>query len=164
MTDEPANDEAALDERLVAYLDGELDPESSRQVEDLLASDPEIRGKLQRLDHTWELLDELDQAPPADRFTQSTLEMVAVEAEEELDRLQTEAPRRRRRRWLLTGGGIVVAGLAGYAVVAMFMPDPDRDLIRDLPVLENFDQYRRIDDVEFLRELHEQGLFAEEEE
>ncbi len=163
MTDEPANDDA-LNERLVAYLDGELDPESSRQVEDLLASDPEISDKLQRLDRTWELLDELDQTPAADRLTQSTLEMVAVEAEEELDRLQSEAPRRRRRRWLLLAGGILVAGLTGYTVVAIFLPDPNRDLIRDLPVLENLDQYDRIDSVEFLSELHKQGLFAEEEE
>ncbi|NQU22234.1 MAG: hypothetical protein HQ567_13200 [Candidatus Nealsonbacteria bacterium] len=161
MTDEPANDDA-MDERLVAYLDGELDPQASREIEDLLACDPEIRGRLQRLDRTWELLDRLDRPPSADRFTQTTLEMVAVEAEEELDRLQAEAPRRRRRRWLLVGCGLLIAGLTGYAVAAMLLPDPNRDLIRDLPVLENFDQYRRIDSVEFLRELHTEGVFAEQ--
>jgi len=158
MTNEPANDDAALDEQLVAYLDGELDPQSSRRVEDLLATDPEVRGKLQRLDRTWEMLDELDRPPTADRFTQTTMEMVAVAAEQDIERLQAEAPRRRRRRWLAVVAGVLVAGLTGYAVVAALLPDPNRDLIRDLPVLQNLDQYRRIDSMEFLRDLHEEGV------
>ena len=35
-----------VNEQLVAYLDGELDDESSRRVEALLASDPKLRRQL----------------------------------------------------------------------------------------------------------------------
>jgi hypothetical protein len=37
-------------------------------------------------------------------------------------------------------------------------------LLRDLPVIENFELYNQADDVEFLRQLDKTGLFAEEGE
>ncbi len=68
------------DEQLVAYLDGELDPESSRHIEELLASDAQVRRRLQEMERTWDLLDDLDAAPAGNQLAQSTLEMVAVAA------------------------------------------------------------------------------------
>ncbi len=159
----PTNDDAiAIEEQLVAYLDGELDEPSSRRIEELLASDPAVREKLEQLDRAWDMLDELGQASVDHGFTDSTLEIVAVAAEEDVERHREELPRLRRRRWLVVGGGLLASSLAGFLAVALFWPDPNRQLIRDLPVLENLDQYSQIDDVEFLRVLQREGLFKED--
>jgi anti-sigma factor RsiW len=163
MSHEPANADPALEEQLVAYLDGELDAEASRRLEELLATDPEVRQTLQQLDRTWELLSELDAPEVAERFTQSTLEMVTSAATEDAQRSRAEAPRRRRRRWAILGGSLLAAGLAGFLTMALLRQDPNQQLINDLPLLENFDQYRQIDDIEFLRTLQQERLFAQEE-
>jgi len=150
-----------IEQQLVAYLDGELDAEGSHRVEELLAADPTVRQRLQRLERTWEMLDQLERSAVDEKFTRSTLEMLTVAAEEEVDQLQSEMPRR-RRRWLIASGSLLAAGLAGFLVVALALPDPNRQLLEDLPVLENLDQYRHVDDIEFLRELNRENLFVEE--
>ncbi|MGD0517107.1 MAG: hypothetical protein ABSA26_06185, partial [Thermoguttaceae bacterium] len=164
MSQEPVNAESLLEEQLVAYLDGELDGESCRRIEELLAVDPEVRRKLHRLERTWEMLDELDTAPVGEDFTRSTLEMVALAAEQDVRKSVEEAPRRRRRMWLLAGGIMFAAGLAGFMAFTLLAPNPNRELnkelIQDLPVLENLDEYRQIQDIEFLRLLQNSGLFS----
>lgn len=150
----------------MAYLDGELDAEASRRIEELLSSDPQVRGAMQELDRTWRLLDELDTGGVDERFTRSTLEMVAVAAADEVEKTRAEAPRRRRRRWLAIAAGAAAAGAAGFVAAAMLWPDPDKKtndrLVENLPVLENLDQYCQVENVEFLRMLQEERLFAEE--
>lgn len=161
MSQQPANAEPTIEEELVAYLDGELDVEASRRIEGMLAVDPKVRRTLQGLDRTWELLDELDRPQVADRFTQSTLEMVTVAAAEDSERSRGNASRRRRWRWLLAGATLLAAAAAGFAMFSL-RPDPNRQLIDDLHVLENLDAYRQVRDVEFLRMLRQEGVFAEE--
>jgi hypothetical protein len=163
MPEEPVHVNDELRQQLVAYLDGELDAGASQQIEERLATDPQLRIRLQRLDRTWEMLDELESPQLGEVFAQSTLEMVTVAAAEEAERVQAEAPHRRRRRWAIVGGGLLAAAAAGFLVGALLAPDPNRELIRDLPVLENLDRYCQIDDIEFLRMLQREGLFAEEE-
>ena len=41
------------------------------------------------------------------------------------------------------------------------LPDPNRQLLQDLPVLENLDQYREIDSLDFLRLAAHEKLFPE---
>ena len=159
MSDDPSNTATPLDEQLVAYLDGELDAEGSRRIEDLLASDPEVRRRLQSLERTWDMLDELDAAPVGEPFTQTTLEMVAVAAREDVERSQAEAPRRRRRRLLAVGGGLLAAAAVGFLAVVAAVPDPNRQLLQDLPVLENFDEYRQVESIEFLHSSATRGCF-----
>lgn len=162
MPDDFANADLPLEQQLVAYLDGELDAESSRRIEALLATDPQLRGTLQRLDRAWELLDELDVPEVPERFTHTTLEMVTVAAAEDAQRSHAEILRRRRRRSVVVGGGLLTAGLAGFLAMALLAPDPNQLLVRDLPVLENLDEYSQIDDIEFLQMLNREGLFPEE--
>ena len=155
-------DDAVLDEQLVAYLDGELDEETSRRIETQIASDPPLRERLKRLGWTWDLLGELER-PDADRaFAKTTLEMVALAAEDEVRLIESEEPRRRLKRWTWAAAGLVAAGAIGFACVALFHPDPNAQLLEDLPALENLDEYRRVDDIEFLRELQKSGLFTED--
>jgi len=160
MNDNPPNivsDNATpLDEELVAYLDGELDAESGRRVEALLASDPAVRRRLQSLERTWDLLDELDAAPLGEPFTQTTLEMVAIAAREDAERGRAEAPRRRRLVLLAVGAGLLAAAAAGFCAVTLY--NPDRQLLQDLPLLENLDEYRQIGSIEFLHRLRDEGL------
>jgi len=163
MSHETDNPDTSLEEQLVAYLDGELDTESNRRIEELLAADPRVRATLQGLDRTWELLDELDTTPAAEGLAQTTLEMVAVAAADEVEQVRCEAPRRRRRRLAVAGSGLLAASLAGFLAAALLRPDPNRQLLEDLPVLMNLDEYRQIDDLQFLRALHDERLFSEED-
>jgi len=157
----PTDDPTRLEERLVAYLDGELEDEDVRRIEALLASDAKVRQTLENLEGTWELLDSLDQAHVDEVFTQSTLEMVAVAAAEEVQSQQAKAP---RRWWWIAGAGGLGAVAAGFLAVLLFWPDPNRELLQDLPVLERLDQYRQIDDFTFVKMLleNDKELFAEE--
>jgi hypothetical protein len=143
-----------FDEELVAYLDGELDAESARRIEALLASDTVVRRRLQSLERTWDLLDELDAAPLGEPFTQTTLEMVAVAARQEVEQSRAAAPRRRRRWLLAVGVSLLLTAAAGFAAVAMY--DPDRQLLEDLPLLENLDEYHQIGTIEFLHRLRDE--------
>ncbi len=162
MTHDPRADAAApLEERLAAYLDGELDAEQTRAIEELLASDPEVRRRLRAMERTWELLDELKTPPAADdRFTRTTLEMVAVAAREDVAKLRAAVP---RRRWALAAG-LGAALAAGFLAVALPGAWANRRLLQDLPVLEHLEEYRLIDSMEFLRALAEKPWFSAEEE
>jgi len=160
--DHPIAEPGSLEEQLVAYLDGELDEGQTARVEQRLAADPKVRESLLRLDRTWSLLERLDRVRLDDRFTRTTLEMVAVAAEEDVRRWEQEVPRQRRRRWLVGGMGLLAASVAGFLMVALFQPDPDESLLQDLPVLEDLDELRQIDDIKFLQLLYEEGLFAKD--
>ena len=83
MPHDPANDEAQLREELVAYLDGELDAEQSRRIEQCAAAEPDARRMLEELDRTWHMLDALDTPATNEDFTCTTLEMVALAAAED---------------------------------------------------------------------------------
>jgi hypothetical protein len=107
-------------------------------------------------------LDGLERQQVDETFTRTTIEMVTVAEEEQLDRQRAEAPRRRRRRWLIAGGGLLAAALAGFLGVALLRPDPDRQLLEDLPLLIDYDEYNQIDDVKFLQLLHEQKVFSKD--
>ena len=162
MSHDPANDEAQLREELVAYLDGELDAEQSRQIEQRAAVEPDARRMLEELDRTWHMLDELDTPATSEDFTCTTLEMVALAAAEDAGKAKAEAPRRRLRARLWAAAGLVGAAAAGFLIVASLIPDPNAQLLQDLPILENFDQYREVDSFDFLRALNDEKLFAED--
>jgi hypothetical protein len=156
--------DAPLDEQLVAYLDGELDAETARRIEARLASDANLRRRLQSLERTWDLLDELDVEAMNRPLVQSTLEMVAVAAEHDVAAERAEAPRRQRRRLVAAGGRLLSALLLGYFAVSLALPDPNRQLLRDLPILENLDQYRQAESIEYLRRLRDAQLFVKDKD
>ncbi len=155
----PADNAASLNEQLVAYLDGELDAESARRIEAQLASNANVRRRLQSLERTWELLDDLDAAPVGEPFTRTTLEMVALAAGDDLAQSRIEAPRRRRRRRLQILGVLAAAAAVGFLGVWLFTPDTNRRLIDNLPVLEQFEEYRETGTIGFLRQLRNENLF-----
>lgn len=156
------SEDPQLTAELVAYLDGELDAEASRRIEELLSTSPQVRERLIHLEQTWDLLDELPRACVGDVFTRSTIEMVAVKQEESL---VSAAPPRTRvwRQILLSTVTLAAAAVLGWMALPLVLPDPNRRLLEDLPVVEHLDEYQQVGDIEFLRRLRAEGLFAEEE-
>ena len=160
MSDEPTkNDDDDLREELVAYLDGELDTARSRAIEQRLTDEPQTRRMLQELDRTWHMLDELDGPTVDPDFTQTTMEMVALAAEGDAAQFRAETPRRVRRQWLAAAAALAAAALGGIAVAIWVIPDPNAQLLRELPLLENLDSYRQVGDVEVLRALDREKVF-----
>lgn len=150
-------------ENLVAYLDGELDPEASRAVERRLSDDAGFRQQLRQLQQAWDLLDQLPQAQVEPSFTQSTVAMVAVKAEDDVAQLSSVTASRRRYTWTLAAAGVLAAFVAGYALVGRLGGRDDARLLRDLPVIQRIDQLRYAESLDFLRLLERERLFVEEE-
>lgn len=160
---DPLHDPAQLDSELVAYLDGELDETASRRIEQLLATRPEVCRRLGELQQAWEMLDQLDRSETDQRLTQSTMEAVVAAAESDASPTVGRWPTRRVGGWLSAAAVVMATTVLGFGFGAVMAPDPNRELIENLPVLENLDAYRQVDSVDFLRMLRHEGLFSEEQ-
>ncbi len=56
----------------------------------------------------------------------------------------------------------LVAAIAGYLIVERVVTADNRQLLKDLPVIENYDVYLHADSIDFLLQLEEEELFTEE--
>ena len=167
MSDPAASQDAAadpLEEHLVAYLDGELDPDICREIERRLSEDSRFRRRLVQHQRAWDLLDAIPRAEVDSSFTHTTVEMVAVSVAEEVQQVQQRTRRRRRLLAVSAAACTVAAAFAGYAVTSAILSAPDRQLVKDFPILENLDAYRYAESIEFLRALEREGLFTGEGE
>lgn len=152
----------SVQEELVAYLDGELDAAARARVEERLTADEAYRRQLARLEQSWQMLDALPRTEADADFTHSTVEMVTVAARAELQDADHAAVRRKWLAWSAAAAALLVAGLFGYRVVDRIVSRPNEQLVQDLPVIENIELYRPVDSVDFLRQLEQEGLFAQE--
>src|SRR5262245_43312913 len=151
-----------IDEEIVAYLDGELDTEAMARIERRLTEDAGYRSRLSQLQHAWDLLDNLRRTEADDEFVQSTVAMVAVQAEQDAKTQKLRVVRQRSLAWLARAALVLVSIAGGYAVLHRRMTRADRNLVRDLPIIEHVDAYLNIDDVSFLKQLERENLFAAE--
>jgi len=103
----------AIEEEMVAYLDGELNAAQMQHVEDRLARDPAYRRQLQRLQRAWECLDQLPRSHVEEQFARSTVELVAVQAERETASQPAAAAQPRRHSTLLIIAVAAAAALVG---------------------------------------------------
>lgn len=140
-------------EELVAYLDGELPPDVARRVEERLASDADYRDQLRELDQAWEALDVLPRTSVGDDFARTTIEMVAVAAEQDLSERAAKVAQASRWRRLRMAVFAVVATAAGFAAATTLLPNDDQFLLEHLPVIRQVDLLTQVNDVEFLQEL-----------
>lgn len=154
--------EEAMDEEIVAYLDGELDREAAVAIERRLADDPTYRARLTRLQQAWDLLDNLGQREADEDFTHSTVAMITVKAGEQSQTDEGRARLRKQATWAGMGGLALVIAIGAYLAVDHRLNAENRALVRDLPVIERIDQYSNIESVEFLKRLEREGLFAAE--
>ncbi len=144
-------------EQIVAYLDGELSPEESAQVERQLAADETFRQELQGAERAWTALDQLPLAAVGDEFSRTTMEMVVDAARNDVQAKTMALPVQQRRSKLTTALLGLMAVLLGALAVRVVANSPNRRLIADLPVIQNVDIYTQFRDIEFLRQL-ERGL------
>jgi anti-sigma factor RsiW len=158
---------------LVAYLDGELDAQTSRALEAKLNLDPEARAEAETLRRTWELLDYLPRPEPSANFTSRTLEKLVVH---HATASQTTPRQRHVTKWLFglgwaaallvaTAGGIGAAHLlwshtGGAAHESAEVQDL---LVRNPRVVEHKRVFEHVDDFDFLRKLDDPELFGDEE-
>lgn len=152
-------------EDLVAYLDGELPQEQVQQIDQILANSAVARHEVEALSRTWELLDVLPNAKASESFTSKTMSnLKAMEAPFVL----SEQPWFIHFRRTIVAAGWVLAisacAVFGFYLTHNWIPNPNDELIRDLPIIENLDQYQEIRDLEFLKELKRSSLFDDVQE
>jgi anti-sigma factor RsiW len=149
-------------EELVAFLDGELTEDDAHKVEAKLNVDPGARAEADALRRTWDLLDFLPRPEASPDFTHRTLERVGPV------RKTQPVPRRWRLRAAVVGvawaASLLVAVAAGHTGMSVFLKrgSAERDLVRDLRVIENKRLYELGEDMEFLRDLDQPDLFGDE--
>jgi anti-sigma factor RsiW len=147
-------------EDLVAYLDGELTDEKVQQIDAIIARSEVARHEVEALARTFELLDILPAMRASDDFASKTLTSLKVTEQPFILTEQWWFPHVRRTvaivGWLMA---LLLSGWAGFQCTRHWIPNPDEDVLRDLPVIENLDRYQEVGDVNFLKELKRQGLF-----
>jgi hypothetical protein len=153
---------ASIDEEIVAYLDGELDAEAAAKVERRLADDPRYNARLNQLQRAWDMLDTLRRTEADDDFVNSTVAMVAVQAEEAAKTQGLRAVRRRNYTWLALAAIALLSATTAFTMIQTWFSRDNRQLVRDLPVIEHVDEYRNIDSLEFARQLYSENLFPAE--
>ena len=150
-------------QQLVAYLDGELDDETNQEIERRLSADPEYRLRLQQLQQAWDLLDELPRLSRDEGFTRSTVEFVALSARQELKETQQWSRPGKHKTLFIRVVITVSAGILGLFLGDWFFGREHRQLLDDLEVISEFDQYRLTEDFEFLQDLEKADVFHLEE-
>jgi hypothetical protein len=140
----------ADDELLTSYLDQELPPDERYALERRLVDDEPLRKKLAAMRRAWDLLDELPETPFTPNFTQSTLEMVAIDLEKEKERAEpligiplprwVPRPSPRVRLAVVVGSAMLVGGLAGIFVRNRSISTEAKEiaLAARLPTLQEF--------------------------
>ncbi len=149
-------------EELVAYLDGELDEEQAHSVEARISLDPTLRAEAETLKRAWDMLDYLPKPEPSASFTNRTLDRISIR-----ETANALRPARKVPRWVLAAGwaaALVLSVLGGYlGAVRTIAPRPgDRELVRELRLIENLRYYEAADSLEFLRELDQRDLFGDD--
>ena len=110
-------DATTSDDELIAYLDGELETDAARRIEQRLADDPDMRRRLNQHQQTWDFLDDLPRVHVDPRFTRTTVELVTVKAAEDLDQQQRRPVQKRVAGWLLTGAVVVLSSWSGFMMI-----------------------------------------------
>lgn len=160
----PSSSDEAVDQvtQLVAYLDGELAADEVAVVEKRLAQDKDYREHLRQLQQSWDLLESLPRTSVNEDFTRSTVEMVAVSVGQQVHQRLNQESWSRRLRWGVAGLIAAVFAIGGFGLVYERVTRENRQLMKDLPVIERVDLYREVNSIEFLEKLAAEGLFDEE--
>ena len=147
-------------EDLVAYLDGELPDDQVLQIDHIIARSEVARHEVEALARTWEMLDILPPMRASDDFANKTLTNLKV-AEEPFVLTEQSWYIYLARFAVSTGwiASFVIFGWLGFQITRYWISNPNEELLRDLPVIENLDQYQDVGEIEFLRELKKHGLF-----
>ena len=158
--DDPGRAEPEM-EVLVAYLDGELDAQGVRQMENRLAVEPDLRAKMTSLEQTWNLLNELETVSADKELVRSTMEVVTLTIEKELceDEKQLE-----KRKWfdqLILLAFVIMFGVIGFQLTTLSGLRWKKQLVEDIPLILNINKYKEIGSFDFLQALSDKRVFDE---
>ena len=149
-------------ELLTAYLDGELSDAECIAVEKRLAEDPGFHNQMLQLQATWDMLDSLPMiAKPNSQFVRTTVEMA----------ITSKHRKRSFADGLFKGLMLLLIPATVFGLSYFFKHEsierPERELINDLPLVENHNRYTKVlkgnaeEGIEFLRSLYDQGLLGD---
>lgn len=158
--DREPDDVPPEDADLVAYLDGEADPETARRQEAALAKNPAARTKAEALKKTFDLLDYLPKPEPSPTFTTKTLTKLDALSG---SRPTTAAPTRFRfAPWLAAGVAALAFGFVLHWAVRPYLSRPTEPDLADLPIIDRLPLYAGVDDLDFARRLDDPDLFGDD--
>lgn len=148
-------------DNLVAYLDGELEEETTQYIDQVLAKSEVARHEVEALARTWELLDLLPKPNATEDFTERTLTTLRVS---EVRTQITDQPWFTQvRKAAVAVVWVVVLGVAasvGYVATSRWVPNPNDELLTDLRLMKNLDVYLEADSMSFVNELKRLGSFS----
>ena len=146
-------------ELLVAYLDGEMDTQGVRQVEDRLSVEPDLREKMASLEQTWNMLGELESVPVDKELVRSTMEVVTLTIEKELGDDEKKVEQRKLYDRLILAAILIMFGVIGYQLAALVGVHVQNQLVDDVPIIRQINDYKEIGSFEFLKALSEKDVF-----
>ncbi len=148
-------------DNLVAYLDGELEENTTQYIDQVLAKSEVARHEVEALARTWELLDLLPKPNASETFTERTLTTLKVS---ELRTNVTDQPWFAYVRkgavaavWLVV---LTAAAMLGFVVTSRWIPNPNDELLADVKLLKHLDKYLEADSMSFVDELKRMGSFS----
>ena len=152
---------------LVAYLDGELDKDSVKEIEAILNQSPVARNDVELLARTYDLLNELPRPEAKPEFTKKAL--LAIKAPEEKGDLKNSPGYLAFQAWVKTvalGIAAIACGAAAFGAVRYWVPRPYDPMLDDLPLLKELHRYKEVGDFEFLRTnlTNNSGLYTQMQE
>ena len=160
---QPSDLNPELREKLVAYLDGELDETGAQEIERTLAQSPDVRREVDDLTRTWDMLDALPRARTTEEFTERTLSTIHV-TEEDIQPSEGRWRRHVRRAGLMAAwaAGLSTAACLSFLLTNRWIPTESDVLLEELPIVRELDVYTEVDNLEFLKELQASGMFDAE--
>ncbi|WP_437192125.1 anti-sigma factor family protein [Planctomicrobium sp. SH527] len=150
-------------ENLAAYLDGELDENSTRRIESVLTSSEVARNEVDVLAQTYDMLDLLPRPRAAGDFTEKTLATAKL-TEYRKPLTQHQWFRSARKGAIFAGWGLALltAGVVGYSLAFRWIPRQDDFLLQQLPLIQKLDVYVETGNIEFVKELSAQKQLLKE--
>lgn len=152
---------------LIAYLDGELEPDEKELLEQRLRNEPQLQKKLSELDQTWNVLNFLDSQPTESRLVCKTLQMIALQTQDALKKTTSSTKiRKPTQKWIYFALLFLFVMGIGYFSLNFFLNRNQQQTIDDLFLIERLDQYMLldeksesgIDEIEFLKKLYESKI------
>lgn len=146
------NESERIDEQLTAYLDGELTPAESANLERNLVDDQSLRKRLAELRQAYDLLDKIPETPHKQSFTQSTISMVVQEVKQaQPETIATTRVLPAKRNWfawpsilvVVTLSTLVGLGLGGLGAMLQARNElSNLGVIANLPGLQDVGEWR----------------------
>jgi len=151
-------------ENLTAYLDGELEEKVAAEIEHKLTRSEVARREVDILSRTWDMLNLLPRLTISEEFSRKTMSIARLENRPASWDWYTNLIVWTRRVTILTVwvAAICLLAFVGFQTTNRWIPDPSRQLVEELPLIEHLDNYREVGDLDFLSQLEKSGYFQEE--